>query len=207
MTTRNKTINQANELIAGINAGKGTLGKLAKDEQMARKIDDTVTRLDHIIDRLDKGEGTAGKFLVDPALYDNCEQAAGGNARPDRRGSQGPEEVSDHPPEAFLGGFQPTSSGSPSKAVFRHEGLLCQQSRELRFIFVCLPNSADLTGKPAKSRLDCRAKGCDWPDDSFLRGLHADSRSLFLGLLCALCVMLKLHPPRRKASRKFPVLI
>jgi phospholipid/cholesterol/gamma-HCH transport system substrate-binding protein len=69
-----KTINQANDLIAGINAGKGTLGKLTKDEQLAHKIDDTVTRLDHIMDRLDKGEGTAGKFLVDPSLYNNTDK-------------------------------------------------------------------------------------------------------------------------------------
>ena len=63
---------QANELIGGINAGKGTLGKFAKDEDLARRIDNTITRLNNIADRLDKGEGTAGKFLKDPALYDNA---------------------------------------------------------------------------------------------------------------------------------------
>ena len=31
-----------------------------------------MTRLNNIADRLDKGEGTAGKFLKDPALYDNA---------------------------------------------------------------------------------------------------------------------------------------
>jgi len=44
---------------------------LAKDEALAHKIDNTVTRLNNIADRLDKGEGTAGKFLKDPTLYDN----------------------------------------------------------------------------------------------------------------------------------------
>ena len=53
---------------------KGTIGKLAKDEALARKIDNTITRLNSIVDRLDKGEGTAGKILVDPSLYNNADQ-------------------------------------------------------------------------------------------------------------------------------------
>ena len=60
-----------NQLIADVNAGKGTLGKLAKDQALANKIDNTITKLNSITDRLDKGEGSAGKFLKDPALYDN----------------------------------------------------------------------------------------------------------------------------------------
>jgi phospholipid/cholesterol/gamma-HCH transport system substrate-binding protein len=61
----------ANQLVADVNAGKGTLGLLTKDQAMANKINNTVTRLNDIADRLDKGEGTAGKLLKDPALYDN----------------------------------------------------------------------------------------------------------------------------------------
>jgi phospholipid/cholesterol/gamma-HCH transport system substrate-binding protein len=33
-----------------------------------------VTRLNSILDRLDKGEGTAGKLMVDPSLYNNADQ-------------------------------------------------------------------------------------------------------------------------------------
>jgi phospholipid/cholesterol/gamma-HCH transport system substrate-binding protein len=60
--------------VADINSGKGTLGRLAKDEALANKIDNTVTRLNNIADRLDKGEGSAGKFLQDPALYNNTNE-------------------------------------------------------------------------------------------------------------------------------------
>ncbi len=60
--------------MADVNSGKGTLGRLAKDEALAKKIDNTITRLNNIADRLDKGEGTAGKFLVDPSLYNNADQ-------------------------------------------------------------------------------------------------------------------------------------
>jgi phospholipid/cholesterol/gamma-HCH transport system substrate-binding protein len=49
------------------------LGRLAKDDELARKLDNTITRLNSIADRLDKGEGTAGKFLKDPSLYTNAD--------------------------------------------------------------------------------------------------------------------------------------
>ena len=64
----------ANQLVDDINAGKGALGKFAKDEQFAKKLDNTVTRLSTIMDRLDSGEGTAGKLLRDPALFNNADQ-------------------------------------------------------------------------------------------------------------------------------------
>jgi phospholipid/cholesterol/gamma-HCH transport system substrate-binding protein len=57
-----------------INSGKGTLGRLAKDEALAKKIDATVTRLNGIADKLDEGKGSAGKFINDPSLYNNADQ-------------------------------------------------------------------------------------------------------------------------------------
>jgi phospholipid/cholesterol/gamma-HCH transport system substrate-binding protein len=56
-----------------INAGKGTLGKLAKDEALAKKLDSTITRLDTILERLENGEGTAGQLLVNKSLYNNAD--------------------------------------------------------------------------------------------------------------------------------------
>ena len=70
----NATIAKANQLMEDINAGKGALGKFAKDEQFAHKLDNTVTRLSSMMDRLDAGEGTAGKLLRDPSLYNNADQ-------------------------------------------------------------------------------------------------------------------------------------
>ena len=74
MTTPTRPWFRRNQFIGDINAGKGTLGRLAKDEALAKKIDNTVTRLNNIADRLDKGEGTAGKFLNDPSLYNNADK-------------------------------------------------------------------------------------------------------------------------------------
>jgi phospholipid/cholesterol/gamma-HCH transport system substrate-binding protein len=57
-----------------IDAGKGTLGKLAKDKEYAQKIDRITTDLQTISDRLAAGEGSAGLLLKDPALYNNSDQ-------------------------------------------------------------------------------------------------------------------------------------
>jgi phospholipid/cholesterol/gamma-HCH transport system substrate-binding protein len=57
-----------------INAGKGTLGKLTKDEELAKKIDTTVTKLAALTSDLEAGRGTAGKLFKDDTLYNNANQ-------------------------------------------------------------------------------------------------------------------------------------
>ncbi len=59
------------QLTDDINSGKGALGKIAKDQEFANKLQNTVNRLSDLSDRLDAGEGSAGKFLRDPSMYDN----------------------------------------------------------------------------------------------------------------------------------------
>ena len=65
---------KANKLMADVNEGRGTLGKVAHDEEFAKKVDRTVTNLADITDRMDKGEGTVGKLFKDPSLYNNADQ-------------------------------------------------------------------------------------------------------------------------------------
>ena len=58
-------------MIADINAGRGTLGKLIKDEQIyndARaaiaRFNTTAERIDNIVAAAQRGEGTVGKLLT-----------------------------------------------------------------------------------------------------------------------------------------------
>ena len=39
----------------------------------AQILDETVTRLNVILERLEKGAGTAGKLMVDPSLYNSAD--------------------------------------------------------------------------------------------------------------------------------------
>ncbi len=64
-------------MVAEINAGKGTLGLLAKDPAFAAKLDDTVTRLDGFLKGLDEGKGTLGQLAQNRALYDHTDQMVG----------------------------------------------------------------------------------------------------------------------------------
>ncbi|MGH9567141.1 MAG: MlaD family protein, partial [Candidatus Angelobacter sp.] len=70
----NQTLAKLNKIADDVNAGKGTLGKLTKDEALAAKLQNTITKLSAISDRLEAGEGSAGRLLKDPSLYNNTDQ-------------------------------------------------------------------------------------------------------------------------------------
>jgi phospholipid/cholesterol/gamma-HCH transport system substrate-binding protein len=57
-----------------VNAGKGALGLLAKNQEFADKLHNTMNKLSDLTDRLNSGQGTVGKLLQDPAMYDNTNQ-------------------------------------------------------------------------------------------------------------------------------------
>jgi phospholipid/cholesterol/gamma-HCH transport system substrate-binding protein len=68
-------------MIADINGGHGTLGKLIKDEQVyddARaaiaRFNTTAERIDNLVSAAQRGEGTLGKLLTDDTLYSNVNQ-------------------------------------------------------------------------------------------------------------------------------------
>ena len=53
-----------------LNAGKGTAGKLLKDEKLHQRIDDLVAKFNTAVDKINSGQGTLGQFVVNPQLYD-----------------------------------------------------------------------------------------------------------------------------------------
>ena len=60
--------------MADVNAGKGTLGLVTKDQAFAAKVNDTITKLNELSNRLNSGQGTVGKLLQDPTMYNNTNQ-------------------------------------------------------------------------------------------------------------------------------------
>ena len=66
------TLDQAKSVVADINAGKGTLGKLAKDEALYNETTTAMTNLREILQKINKGEGSVGKLINDEALYKNA---------------------------------------------------------------------------------------------------------------------------------------
>jgi len=65
-------LTNANTVIAGINAGEGTLGKLAKDETLYREATVMMANMREITDKMNKGQGTVGKLINDDSFYKNA---------------------------------------------------------------------------------------------------------------------------------------
>jgi phospholipid/cholesterol/gamma-HCH transport system substrate-binding protein len=61
-------------MVTEINAGKGALGMMAKDPAFAAKLDDTVNRLDLILQGMNEGKGTLGQLVQNRSLYDHADQ-------------------------------------------------------------------------------------------------------------------------------------
>lgn len=58
-------------ITADLNAGKGTAGKLLKDEALYTEVRTTLSKLDTILGDAQGGKGTIGKLLTDDSLYKN----------------------------------------------------------------------------------------------------------------------------------------
>lgn len=77
----NTIASDVNNITSDLNQGKGTAGKLLKDEQLyndARdtlaKFNSTAAKLDLLLADAQSGKGTVGKLLTDETLYNNLNQ-------------------------------------------------------------------------------------------------------------------------------------
>ena len=66
------TMKEARLIVADINAGKGTLGKLAKDPLLFNEATTAVTNLKEIFQKINQGQGSIGKFVNDESFFKNA---------------------------------------------------------------------------------------------------------------------------------------
>ena len=64
-------VNQTKDMINNVNAGKGTLGMLTKDEALYRETTTAMGNLREIFQKINQGQGSAGKLVNDESLYKN----------------------------------------------------------------------------------------------------------------------------------------
>lgn len=57
-----------------VESGKGTLGKLIKDETLYAKAEQTMGALNDVARKVEKGEGTLGKLVTDETLYNKAKE-------------------------------------------------------------------------------------------------------------------------------------
>lgn len=66
------TLADARKIVARVNAGEGTVGKLLTDDTLYRETTNSMTNLREILQKVNNGQGTAAKIINDPALYKNA---------------------------------------------------------------------------------------------------------------------------------------
>ena len=65
-------ITQVRGLIDYINSGRGTLGKLYKEETLYNETTTAMTNLREILEKMNKGQGTVGKLINDDSFLKNA---------------------------------------------------------------------------------------------------------------------------------------
>jgi len=68
-------IGKANNVVDQINAGQGTLGKLAKDETLYREATGVMTNLNQILGKINQGQGSVGKLVNDESFLKNAKMS------------------------------------------------------------------------------------------------------------------------------------
>jgi phospholipid/cholesterol/gamma-HCH transport system substrate-binding protein len=59
----------ARDIIAKVQAGEGTLGKLLVDDSIAVELEATMANMREFSEKLNSGEGTLGKLVTDDSLF------------------------------------------------------------------------------------------------------------------------------------------
>jgi phospholipid/cholesterol/gamma-HCH transport system substrate-binding protein len=80
----NKIADEVNLLAKDLNQGKGTAGKLLKDDAIYNDFRQTISKINATTDRVDvmladaqSGKGTVGKLLTDDSLFNNINKVSG----------------------------------------------------------------------------------------------------------------------------------
>ena len=73
----NQVVRKVGVLVDTLNEGKGTVGVLLKDPEMAKKVVRTVDQLQALTQGIASGKGSVGKLLVDDELYNKLNSTVG----------------------------------------------------------------------------------------------------------------------------------
>ena len=69
-----ETINRLERIVAKIDEGEGTLGRLVNNPTLYDEMASMSMRLNQLLAKLENGNGSLGRLIDDPSLYDNLNQ-------------------------------------------------------------------------------------------------------------------------------------
>lgn len=70
-------VTRANDILAQVQEGKGTLGKVIYDPTMINKINTILEQVQGLLNDVNNGKGTIGKFFADDSLYRKADDLVG----------------------------------------------------------------------------------------------------------------------------------
>lgn len=73
-----RTFSQLADMATDVNQGKGTVGKLLKDKDLADNLNKTLASLQDITNKLNEGKGTLGKLINDEETVNNLNESLTG---------------------------------------------------------------------------------------------------------------------------------
>jgi phospholipid/cholesterol/gamma-HCH transport system substrate-binding protein len=65
-------VEQAQALVSDVSAGKGTVGKLVKEETLHQQLATAMTNLTEILQKINQGQGSVSRLINDASLYNNA---------------------------------------------------------------------------------------------------------------------------------------
>lgn len=77
MANLNMLTQQISQMVAGIQQGQGTIGKLLRDETAYNRMNIVLSRADQMTASIQQGQGTIGKLIASDELYAKADSAVG----------------------------------------------------------------------------------------------------------------------------------
>jgi len=68
----NRTFSQAASLLAAMQEGNGTIGKLVSDPTLYNRLAESLEKFNALAEKIQNGNGTIGRFINDPSLYESA---------------------------------------------------------------------------------------------------------------------------------------
>lgn len=65
-------LGDARKVLAGVNAGEGSIGKMMKDDKLYTEAAASMGQLKEILQKINHGDGTIGKLVNDQEFYKNA---------------------------------------------------------------------------------------------------------------------------------------
>ena len=71
-TNLNLALTRVNDMLDGVQAGKGTVGLLLKDDKLYTETSTAMTNLREIMQKINRGQGSVGRLVNDESLFKNA---------------------------------------------------------------------------------------------------------------------------------------